>query len=103
MRPPIRPLLQAFGGYAKRVLVHSTKSMTGHSLGGASAIEAIAAIMAFEKNLIHHTTNQFEPDPEIDLNIVRERPMEKKIDHVLSDAFGFGGQNAVLILSRFKG
>ncbi len=96
-------IAQTFGAEAARVLIHSTKSMTGHSLGGASAIEAIACILAFEKNLIHHTTNQFERDPEINLNIVRDRPMEKKIDHALSDAFGFGGQNAVVILSRFKG
>jgi 3-oxoacyl-[acyl-carrier-protein] synthase II len=102
-RAESRAIRQAFGDYSTRVLVHSTKSMTGHSLGAASAIEAIAAIMAFEKNIIHHTTNQFEQDPDIQLNIVRDRPLEKKIDHVLSDAFGFGGQNAVLVLSRFKG
>jgi 3-oxoacyl-[acyl-carrier-protein] synthase II len=92
-----------FGADTGRVLVHSTKSMIGHSLGGTSAVEAIAGILAFEKNVIHHTTNQFEPDPDINLNIIKDRPLEKKIDHFLSDAFGFGGQNAVLIFSRFKG
>jgi 3-oxoacyl-[acyl-carrier-protein] synthase II len=92
-----------FGADTARVPVQSTKSMTGHSLGGTSAIEAVAAILAFEKNVIHHTINQFEKDPAIDLNIVTDRPLERRIDHVLSDAFGFGGQNAVLIFSRFKG
>jgi 3-oxoacyl-[acyl-carrier-protein] synthase II len=98
-----RAIHQAFGAEAARVPVQSTKSMTGHSLGGASAIEAVAAVLAFEKNLIHHTANQFERDPAIDLNVVKDKPLEKKVDHILSDAFGFGGQNAVLVFSRFKG
>jgi 3-oxoacyl-[acyl-carrier-protein] synthase II len=95
-------ITKVFGKDNPNILVHSTKSMTGHSLGATSAIEAIAVIMAFEKNVIHHTTNQFEQDPEISLNIVKHRPLEKKVDHILSNAFGFGGQNAVVILSRFK-
>ncbi len=101
-RAEARAIHQAFGPDAERVLVQSTKSMTGHSLGGASAIEAVAAILAFEKNVIHHTANQFEQDPDITLNVVKDRPLEKKVDHILSDAFGFGGENAVIILSRFK-
>jgi 3-oxoacyl-[acyl-carrier-protein] synthase II len=97
-----RGLHQVFGAGIRKVLVHSTKSMTGHSLGATSSIEAIAAILAFEKNVIHHTTNQFEDDPEIDLNIIKHQPLEKRIDHVLSNAFGFGGQSSVVVLSRFK-
>ncbi|HEQ72685.1 MAG TPA: beta-ketoacyl-[acyl-carrier-protein] synthase family protein [Spirochaetia bacterium] len=92
---------KVFGKEIERVLVHSTKSMTGHSLGATSAIEAIAAILAFEKNVIHYTTNQFEQDPDIKLHIIKKEPLEKKVDHILSNAFGFGGQNAALVLSRF--
>jgi len=92
----------ALGEYGSRVPVHSTKSMLGHLLGGASTVEAIGDIMAFEKNIIHPTINQFEQDPEIHLNVVKETREDKNINHILSNAFGFGGQNAVIILSRFK-
>jgi 3-oxoacyl-[acyl-carrier-protein] synthase II len=87
---------------ATKIPVHSTKSMIGHLIGAAGGVEAIATIMAFERGVIHHTINQFEQDPEINLNVVKE-PMEKKIDHAISDAFGFGGHNATVVLSRFKG
>ena len=93
----------AFGGLGPKIPVHSTKSMIGHLLGGASASEAIADIMTFEWNKIHPTTNQFEKDPEINLNVVKETLDGGKINHILSNAFGFGGHNAVIVLSRFKG
>lgn len=84
------------------ILVHSTKSMTGHLIGAAGGVEAIAAIMALDKGIIHPTINQFEQDPDIHLNVVRNKPVEKKIDHLLSNSFGFGGQNSTIILSRFN-
>ena len=92
-----------FGDLAPKISVHSTKSMTGHLLGAAGGVEAIAAILALEKNIIHATINQFTQDPDIKLSVVRNVPMEKKVNHILSNSFGFGGQNAALLISRFTG
>ncbi len=92
----------ALGEYGSQVPVHSTKSMTGHLLGGASAIEAIAAIMAFEENAIHRTINHRKLDPEINLNIITETTDGSSVNTVLSNAFGFGGMNAVVIFKRYR-
>ena len=77
--------------------------MTGHPLGAASAVEAIAVILAIQKGVIHPTINQFEQDPRIALNVVRNQPREARVNHVVSNGFGFGGQNAAVTLSRFTG
>ncbi len=90
-----------FKDLACKVPAQSTKSMTGHPLGAASAVEAIAAILAIQKGVIHPTINQFEQDPEIRLNVVRNQPREARVDHVLSNGFGFGGQNAAVMISRY--
>ncbi len=92
---------QVFGENSTIIPVHSTKSMTGHLLGAAGGIEAIAAILAFEEGVIHETINQFEQDPLIKFNVIKSGPLEKKVTHVLSNGFGFGGQNAAIVLSRF--
>ena len=92
-----------FKDLATKVPAHSTKSMTGHPLGAASAVEAIAVILAIQQGVIHPTINQFEQDPRITLNVVRNQPREARVDHVLSNGFGFGGQNAAIALSRFTG
>jgi 3-oxoacyl-[acyl-carrier-protein] synthase II len=92
-----------FKDRAAKVPAHSTKSMTGHPLGAASAVEAIAAILAIQKGVIHPTINQFEQDPGIALNVVRNKPQESRVDHVLSNGFGFGGQNAAVTISRYSG
>jgi len=92
----------ALNEHGSRVPVHSTKSMTGHLLGGASAIEAIAAIMAFEQNIIHPTANHDRLDPEINLNVITSPTDASSVNHILSNAFGFGGLNAVLILKRYQ-
>ncbi|MBN1647773.1 MAG: beta-ketoacyl-[acyl-carrier-protein] synthase family protein [Spirochaetales bacterium] len=92
----------AFGSLGPKVPVHSTKSMTGHLLGGTSAVEAVAEMMTFTENCIHQTTNQFNQDPEINLNVITENRDAKKVNHILSNAFGFGGMNAVIIMSRFR-
>ena len=96
-------LTKAFGERSNKVMAHSTKSMIGHLLGGASATEAVADIQAITRGVVHPSLNLFEMDPKIDLNIVRETREVPGIKHVLSDAFGFGGQNAVIIMSRFDG
>lgn len=88
---------------AAKIPAHSTKSMIGHLIGGTSAVEAIACIMAFEKGIIHKTLNQFDKDPKINLNVVKETSDGRKVDHILSNSFGFGGHNACVVLSRFKG
>jgi 3-oxoacyl-[acyl-carrier-protein] synthase II len=93
---------RVFGDYSTKVPVHSTKSMVGHLLGGAGAVEAIAVILALEKGLIHQTSNVFEQDPAINLNVVKKTIENGQISHVLSNSFGFGGQNGVVVISRFK-
>jgi 3-oxoacyl-[acyl-carrier-protein] synthase II len=85
-----------------RIPVNSTKSMTGHLIGAASAVEAIAGIMSFEEGVVHHTINQFKQDPELNYNVITE-PMEKRADLFLSNAFGFGGQNACVVFRRQPG
>jgi 3-oxoacyl-[acyl-carrier-protein] synthase II len=92
-----------FKDRARGVPAHSTKSMTGHPLGAASAVEAIAAILAIQEGVIHPTINQFEQDPRIMLNVVRNQPRDARVNHVLSNGFGFGGENAAIALSRFDG
>ena len=93
----------ALGEHGGRVPVHSTKSMVGHLLGAASVVEAIAALMVFEENLIHATANHQRMDPEINLNVVTELSDGSGVNHILSNAFGFGGMNAVAVLSRYRG
>jgi 3-oxoacyl-[acyl-carrier-protein] synthase II len=83
------------------ILVQSTKSMIGHLIGAAGSTELIAAIMAFERGVIHHTINLYNQDPDIPLTIVKNGPVEKKIKHILSNNFGFGGQNATIIISKY--
>ncbi len=90
-----------FGDHAYKLAVSSTKSMTGHLLGAAGAVESIAAAKAIEKQLAPPTTNLFEPDPECDLDYVPNEARQLKIDNVLSNSLGFGGTNATLIFSRF--
>jgi 3-oxoacyl-[acyl-carrier-protein] synthase II len=91
-----------FKDHAPDVPAHSTKSMTGHPLGAASAVEAIASILAIREGVIHPTINQFEQDPRIILNVVRNQPRDARVNHILSNGFGFGGQNAAVALSRFE-
>ena len=98
-----RAICRVFKHRAKKILVHSTKSMIGHLVGAGGGTEAIAGILALEKNIIHPTINQFEQDPEIHINIVRNEPREKEVNNILLNSFGFGGQNAVLVISKYKG
>ena len=92
-----------FGDSAYKIPISSTKSMIGHILGGAGAIEGIASIKTIESGIIHPTINLNNPDPECDLDYVPNTSREVKINKVLSNSFGFGGQNACLIYSTFNG
>ena len=85
---------------AAKALISSTKSMTGHMLGAAGAIEAIACIKALETDIIPPTINLLEPDPECDLDYVPNTAREKRIDLALSNSLGFGGHNACLAFRR---
>ena len=90
---------QVFDEHAYKVAISSTKSMIGHLLGGAGAVEAIASILTIKHNIVHPTINLFNLDPKIDpkLNLTPNKPQERKVDVVISNTFGFGGHNACIL------
>ena len=90
----------AFGDHAKEVNISSSKSMTGHLLGAAGAIEAIACIMACYSDTIPPTINLEFPDPQCDLNYTPNVAVKRKVQYALSNTFGFGGKNATLIVKK---
>ena len=90
----------AFGAHARRVPISSTKSMTGHLLGAAGAVEAIICLEAMRHALLPPTINYTTPDPECDLDYIPNAARREAPEHCLSNSFGFGGHNACLILSR---
>ena len=92
---------QVFGDGAYRVPISSTKSMIGHGLGAAGAVEAIAAVKSIETGIIHPTINYEDPDPACDLDYVPNTARQADVRTVLSNSFGFGGQNACLVIRRF--
>jgi 3-oxoacyl-[acyl-carrier-protein] synthase II len=94
---------KCFGDHARKLMMHSTKSMIGHTLGAAGAVEAVAALMALHKGVVHPTLNLHEADPECDLDYVPKQAREAKVRAVLSNSFGFGGHNATVIFKRFEG
>ena len=92
---------ETFKDHAQKLLISSTKSMTGHMLGAAGAVEAIASIMAVKTGQIPPTINYKEKDPECDLNYVTGQKVEKEIDYALSNSLGFGGHNATVIFKKY--
>lgn len=90
------------GERVKDVMVHSTKSMIGHALGAAGAIETIAVIMAMETGVVHPTINQITADPDCDLNTVPNKAVKAKVERAIINNFGFGGHNGVLAIERRK-
>jgi len=91
-----------FGDHAKKLMVSSTKSMTGHMLGATGGAEAIFAIKALQQGIIPPTINLDNPDPECDLDYVPKVARHKKINIAMSNTFGFGGVNAVLVLKKYR-
>ena len=90
-----------FGAHADKLMISSTKSMHGHLIGGTGAVELLACIMAVRDGVIAPTIGYEEPDPECALDVVPNEAREADVDVALSNAFAFGGLNAVLALRRF--
>lgn len=93
---------KVFGELAYKVPISSSKSMLGHLIAAAGVVELIISVMAMRKGVLPPTINYETPDPECDLDYIPNVPREKKVDHILSNSFGFGGQNISLIASRFS-
>jgi len=93
---------KVFGDSARKLMVSSTKSMTGHMLGAAGGVETAICALAIARGAIPPTINYTTPDPECDLDYVPNTAREVRVDHVLTNSYGFGGTNASLVLSRLK-
>lgn len=100
----VRAIQQVFGEQAYKLNISSTKSMTGHLLGAAGAVEAIAGILAIVHGFVPPTINHFTDDPELDskLNLTFNEAQERKVRAVLSNTFGFGGHNSTLAFRKFE-
>ena len=93
---------KVFGDYSKKLKISSSKSIIGHASGAAGAMEAIACIKSIETQIVHPTINLIDQDEDCDLDYTPNKPKETKIEHVLSNSFGFGGQNSCVIISKFE-
>jgi 3-oxoacyl-[acyl-carrier-protein] synthase II len=101
----VKAIQQVFGESAYGINISSTKSMTGHLLGAAGAIEAIACILAVQNDIVPPTINHFTDDPELDnrLNFTFNTAQKRVVNIALSNTFGFGGHNTTVIVKKFKG
>ncbi|MEZ4607300.1 MAG: beta-ketoacyl-ACP synthase II [Deinococcales bacterium] len=95
-----KAIKKVFAAHAKKLAISSTKSMTGHLLGAAGAIEAVATIQALTSGILPPTINYQDPDPELDLDYIPNVAREQQVELALSNSFGFGGQNAALIFGK---
>jgi 3-oxoacyl-[acyl-carrier-protein] synthase II len=98
-----KAIRSAFGAHAKRLAVSSNKSMIGHTLGAAGAVSALAAVLAIRDGVIPPTINQTMADPECDLDYVPNEARPATVGVAITNGFGFGGQNAVSVFSRYSG
>jgi len=92
---------RAFGEHARKLAVSSTKSMTGHLLGGAGGLEAGITVLALRDQILPPTTNLDNPDPECDLDYVPNHPRKAEVEYAMSNSFGFGGTNGALLFRRW--
>lgn len=98
-----KAIKKTFGEHAYKLAISSTKSMTGHLMGGSGGIEAIATIMSIKHDQVHPTINLTEPDPECDLDYVPRESRSQNLNVALSNSFGFGGNNASLVFRKYLG
>lgn len=96
-----RAIREVFGAHANKIAVSSTKSLHGHALGAAGALEAVATILALYHGILPPTANYDEPDPECDLDYVPNQPRTASVGAALSNSFAFGGLNAVVAFRSF--
>jgi 3-oxoacyl-[acyl-carrier-protein] synthase II len=96
-----RAIKALFGSHAKKLLINSTKSMTGHLLGAAGGVEGIITLLSLRNGRFHQTLNLDHPDEECDLNYLSGKNAEADITYGLSNSFGFGGHNGVLLFKRY--
>jgi 3-oxoacyl-[acyl-carrier-protein] synthase II len=94
---------RAFGAHAKKLMVSSTKSMTGHLLGAAGGVEFVACCLAIRDGVVPPTINSEHPDPDCDLDYVPNTARSVNVDVCMSNSLGFGGHNASLIVRKYKG
>lgn len=99
-----KAIVKVFGDHAYKLNISSTKSMTGHLLGAAGAVESIAAILSTKYDIVPPTINHFTDDPEIDskLNLTFNKAQKRKVDYALSNTFGFGGHNTSIIFKKYS-
>jgi 3-oxoacyl-[acyl-carrier-protein] synthase II len=97
-----RAIKTVFGDHAFKLAISSTKSMTGHMLGGAGGIESVFMALSIKNQIIPPTINLENPDPECDLDYVPNTARETPIRAAISNSFGFGGTNAVLVMKKFE-
>ncbi|HQV70334.1 MAG TPA: beta-ketoacyl-ACP synthase II [Thermoflexales bacterium] len=95
-----KAIKHVFGDHARKLAISSTKSMMGHAMGGAGAIEALATVLSMEHNLLTPTINLEQPDPECDLDYVPNVAREARVDIAMSNSFGLGGQNACVVFGK---
>ncbi len=98
-----RAIHEVFGAHANQLAVSSTKSMHGHALGAAGALEAVATILALREGILPPTANFTAPDPECNLDVIPNRARPAKVECALSNSFAFGGLNAVLVFRAYSG
>ncbi|MEQ9302331.1 MAG: beta-ketoacyl-ACP synthase II [Marinoscillum sp.] len=101
----VKAIQKVLGDHALNVNISSTKSMTGHLLGAAGAVESIASLMALERGIIPPTINHFTDDPEIDpkLNLTFNKAQKREVNVVMSNTFGFGGHNTSIVFGKYNG
>src|SRR5690606_4171586 len=97
-----KAIKQVFGDHAYKLAVSSTKSMTGHLLGGAGGIEAIFTVKAIEEDIMPATINYETPDEECDLDYVPNEARRAPVNIAMSNSFGFGGHNATLVFKKYE-
>jgi 3-oxoacyl-[acyl-carrier-protein] synthase II len=98
----VKAIQDVFGAHSRRLIINSTKSMIGHSLGAAGAMEFVATALTIKEGYVHQTLNLVEPDEGVNLDFVKEGPRKVKVKVALSNSFGFGGHNCSLCLKSFE-